>query len=98
MESGQDQSLGCLLRWGREESGISLNKFARRVGVNSSYISRVETDDVPPSVVLLNLYSEITGLARFYLYWKAGLLTVDLKGDSFELIQDWFNEGQLTLE
>lgn len=40
---------GHHIRRSREESGIGLTEFARRVEISPSYLSRIERDQVSPS-------------------------------------------------
>lgn len=53
-------SVGQRLRARREEQGLSLREFARRLGVSPSAISKIETDKYRPSVsTLWSIVSEL---------------------------------------
>ena len=44
---------GHHIRRSREESGIGLTEFARRVDISPSYLSRIERDQVSPSPAVI---------------------------------------------
>lgn len=93
-------TIGTLLRSAREghPDRLSLNQFAELVGIDSAYISKAERDIVPASIPLLNAYCHYCFLARLFVYEKAGVTVVDqelMDPDTYELVQDLFNEGQI---
>lgn len=92
-----EQTIGELLREARVECDTTLREFSEKVGIDVSYISKMERGEMRPSIRLIEGYIKEFGLARFYAYEKAGYIKTDLNSGSFELIQDWFNEGNIVL-
>ncbi|HET7485125.1 MAG TPA: helix-turn-helix domain-containing protein [Solirubrobacterales bacterium] len=54
-------TVGCLIRETRRRYGLSQVRLARRVGTKQSAISRLEADEVSPSVETLELLMRAMG-------------------------------------
>ncbi len=68
----KEQSFGERLRMYREDASIGLREFARKLGVSSAYICRVEKDrDYPPSAEMLEKMEDIFELPRGTLVAEA---------------------------
>ncbi len=66
------RSFGDRLRMHRIEAGIGLREFARKLGVSSAYICRVEKDrDYPPSAQMLEKMEDLLELPRGTLVAEA---------------------------
>jgi transcriptional regulator with XRE-family HTH domain len=62
----------------RKDAGIGLREFARKLGVSSAYICRVEKDrDYPPSAKMLEKMEDILELPRGTLVAEANKVPSD---------------------
>lgn len=72
--SGEEGSLGAILRRARTEHKLSLRQLAKRIGKTPSYLSDIETDRrVPAEQVMADLGREL-GLDLDRLMARAGRL------------------------
>lgn len=68
-------TFGAWLRQSRKERNISLRCMARLVGVSFSYLSKVETGDMPPpSTETLALLGAQLGVSPSRMYLEAGVV------------------------
>ncbi len=68
---GAGGSIGLRLRARREQQGLSLREFARRLGVSPSAISKIETDKYRPSVSTLWAIVTELGMSLDELFGQA---------------------------
>jgi transcriptional regulator with XRE-family HTH domain len=80
-----NESFGAYVRRRREElqnsrPEFSVRKVAARVGVEPSYISKVERDEVaPPSEETIGRLADVLGEDRDILLARAGKVSADLR-------------------
>ncbi|MET8978495.1 helix-turn-helix transcriptional regulator [Streptomyces sp. NPDC004539] len=55
---------GQTIRRSREESGCGLTEFAQRIGISTSYLSRIERDQANPSPDIVRRIAEHLGSLR----------------------------------
>ena len=65
-------TVGLLLRNIRQNAGYSLNKAARAIDINPSYLSRVERGEHLPSIGLCIAMADMFHYSRFDLLEAAG--------------------------
>ena len=74
-----DQTFGQLLKAIRREKGVSQRDLADRVGIDFSYISKVENDRMaPPSADTIQKICEVLEVSTEVLLSKSGKLTGEL--------------------
>jgi putative DNA methylase len=72
-------TFGDLLRQRREQSNLSLRSVAERIGVDVSYLSRVEASKVPPSEQLISKLASELGWSQDELLMLAGRLPPSIR-------------------
>ena len=73
---------GQFIRSKREQSGIVLNDFSRRIGISPAYWSRIERElEKPPRDELIFRASEVLFLNQDEAFIEAGRLPPDLVKD-----------------
>lgn len=73
-------TFGAWLRQSRKERSISLRCMARLVGVSFSYLSKVETGDMPPpGAETLALLGVQLGVSPSRMYLEAGVVPPHVK-------------------
>jgi len=78
MHQETDLPFGDRLRMYRLKADISLREFARKLGVSSAYICRIEKNrDYPPSVELLEKMEKVLGLGPGTLVAEANKVPSD---------------------
>jgi len=78
--SSEDRSFGATIRQLRGEKKISLRKFAQKVGMSPTYLSKVERDEFsPPSEEKIKAIAAALSLDPDKLLAQAGRLSSDLK-------------------
>lgn len=75
---GSDRRVADILREAREANGKSLRGAARELGVDASYLSRVETGERSPSAGLRQRAESLYGLDSDVLALSAGLVPADI--------------------
>jgi len=74
-----DQTFGQLLKGIRREKGVSQRELADKVGIDFSYISKVENDRMaPPSADTIQRMCEVLQVSTEILLSKSGKLTGEL--------------------
>jgi len=53
MKEKEEKEIGSFIRWLRKGRGYTLRDLAQRVGINHAHLSRIETNQVVPSVKIL---------------------------------------------
>jgi HTH-type transcriptional regulator, competence development regulator len=69
---------GTLLRTLRRKTGISIKKLAPQLGVNYSYLSRLENHDVGPSEEFIRKVADYFGYNNDLLLLSAGKVPADV--------------------
>lgn len=73
---------GDFIRQKREEAGIPLNDFARRIGISPAYWSRIERNmEKPPKDELITKAAEALGLNPDEAFIEASRLPPDMQKD-----------------
>ena len=73
-------TFGAWLRQRRKERDISLRRMAELVGVSFSYLSKVETGDMPPpGAETLALLGAQLGVSPSRMYLEAGIVPPHVK-------------------
>lgn len=75
---GSDRRVADILREAREANGKSLRGAARELGVDASYLSRVETGERSPSAGLRERAEGLYGLDSDVLALSAGYVPLDV--------------------
>lgn len=75
---GADRRVADILREAREANGQSLRSAARELGVDASYLSRVETGERSPSAGLRERAESLYGLDSDVLALSAGHVPADI--------------------
>ena len=68
---------GLAIRSLRKSQEVSLKGLSKKIGINFSYLSRVENGLVPASGKLVEVLADGLETSRFDLAIQSGLLTVD---------------------
>jgi len=77
--NSEDSSFGATIRQLRGEKKVSLRKFAHRVGMSPTYLSKVERDEFsPPSEEKIRAIAEALNQDADKLLALAGRLSSDL--------------------
>src|SRR6266571_1080990 len=74
------RDLGVLLRQARKEAGASLKTAAPRLGVDYTYLSKIENGAVMPSVSLLSRMAKYYSVDSDALFTAADRLPPDVEG------------------
>jgi len=75
-------AFGAYIRKQREEQGIALNDFARRLDISPAYWSRIEREmEKPPKDELITKAAELLGLDPDEAYIEASRLPPDMQRD-----------------
>lgn len=94
------KGFGLVIRSLREERGISLKALSRKIGVNPSYVSRVENGIVPASGKLVEALADELGVSRFDLAIQSGLLGVnwnEIGASELEALKQIVDSGAFSL-
>ena len=85
---------GQFIRSKREQSGIVLNDFARRIGISPAYWSRIERElEKPPRDDLIFRASEVLFLNQDEAFIEAGRLPPDLVKDLGRMVKLYRERG-----
>lgn len=81
-------SFGAYIRQKRDAAGISLNDFARQIGISPAYWSRIERDmEKPPKDELITKAAEQLGLELDEAFVQASRLPPELQQNIGEVVQ-----------
>ncbi len=76
-----DQTFGQTLKAIRREKGISQRDLADQVGIDFSYISKVENDRMaPPAAETIQKICDVLGVSTEVLLSKSGKITGEMSG------------------
>lgn len=98
---GSRMRLGTNLRSLRTLTGFSLRDLSRKIGINTAYLSRVETGKVPCSPRVLEKIADELHAPRFELALQAGFFFIDWdKVDIWELeaLRETIDSGRVPIE
>ena len=81
-------SFGAFIREKRQEKGIQMNDFARKLEISPAYWSRIERDmEKPPKDELIHKAAEILGISVDDAFVKASRLPPDIRNDVGNLVR-----------
>ena len=81
-------SFGAFIREKRQEKGIQMNDFARKLEISPAYWSRIERDmEKPPKDELIRKAAEILGISADDAFVEASRLPPDIRDDVGNLVR-----------
>ena len=81
-------SFGAFIREKRQEKGIQMNDFARKLEISPAYWSRIERDmEKPPKDELIHKAAEILGISADDAFVEASRLPPDIRDDVGNLVR-----------
>lgn len=84
-----DESLGTLLRRLRQEAGVGIKSAGPELGVDYSYLSKIENGVVSPSAELLEKLAEYYEADSDSLFRAAGRIPPDVR----QILDQHFDEA-----
>jgi transcriptional regulator with XRE-family HTH domain len=86
---------GTYVRTKREEAGLTLTEFAKRLEISPAYWSRIETGrENPPKDELIKKAAELLGIKEDELFIEANRLPPDMQQDVAEVVRLYRNIQQ----